>query len=262
MNLSFGSKSIGTRLTAALLAAVVLLATATASAQSPSFDKEVLDLLLESRSQKPASQATAAEVQSATDELAGIYAVTDLPRAIELGNAPQIRAQLELQKRAVLFNAFANDFFAKNQATDQEIFNAYEEQVAINPPREFKARHILVDTQGAAIALIEELKDGADFVALAKEKSTGPSGPSGGDLGWFTAAAMVKPFSEAVATMEDGAFTMAPVQTQFGWHVILREDSRESAAPPLESVRDVIKQRIEQQKFQDFIANLRTKEAE
>ncbi len=262
MNLSFGSKSIGTRLTAALLAAVVLLATATASAQSPSFDKEVLDLLLESRSQKPASQATAAEVQSATDELAGIYAVTDLPRAIELGNAPQIRAQLELQKRAVLFNAFANDFFAKNQATDQEIFNAYEEQVAINPPREFKARHILVDTQGAAIALIEELKDGADFLALAKEKSTGPSGPSGGDLGWFTAAAMVKPFSDAVATMEDGAFTMAPVQTQFGWHVILREDSRESAAPPLESVRDVIKQRIEQQKFQDFIANLRTKEAE
>ena len=262
MKLSFGSKLIGTRLTATLLTAVVLLTTATASAQSPSFDKEVLDLLLESRSQKPASQATAAEVQSATDELAGIYAVTDLPRAIELGNAPQIRAQLELQKRAVLFNAFANDFFAKNQATDQEIFNAYEEQVAINPPREFKARHILVDTQGAAIALIEELKDGADFVALAKEKSTGPSGPSGGDLGWFTAAAMVKPFSEAVATMEDGAFTMAPVQTQFGWHVILREDSRESAAPPLESVRDVIKQRIEQQKFQDFIANLRTKEAE
>jgi peptidyl-prolyl cis-trans isomerase C len=262
MKLSFGSKSIGTRLTTALLAAIVLLTTATASAQSPSFDKEVLDLLLESRSQKPASQATAEEVQAAADELADIYAVTDHPRAIELGKAPQIRAQLELQERAVLFSAFANDFFAKNQATDQEIFNEYEEQVAINPPREFKARHILVDTQGAAIGLIEELKDGADFVALAKEKSTGPSGPSGGDLGWFTAAGMVKPFSDAVATMEDGAFTLAPVQTQFGWHVILREDSRESAAPPLESVRDVIKQRIEQQKFQDFVANLRTKATE
>jgi peptidyl-prolyl cis-trans isomerase C len=73
---------------------------------------------------------------------------------------------------------------------------------------------------------------------------------------------MVKPFSDAVATMEDGAFTMAPVQTQFGWHVILREDSRESAAPPLDSVRDVIKQRIEQQKFQDFLTNLRAKPAE
>ena len=155
MKLSFGSKPIGTRLTAALLAAVVLLTTATASAQSPSFDKDVLDLLLESRSQKTASQATAAEVQAATDELAGIYAVTNQPRAIELGKAPQIRAQLELQKRAILFSAFANDFFAKNQATDQEIVNAYEEQVAINPPREFKARHILVDTQGAAITLIE-----------------------------------------------------------------------------------------------------------
>lgn len=261
MTLLFGSKSFGTRLPVAILAAAVLLTTTIVSAQTPPYDKAVLELLLESRSQKPADQATAQEIQAAIDELANIYAVTEHPRAIELGEGAEIKAQLELQKRAVLFNAFATDFFANNQATEQEIFNAYEEQVAIAPPKEFKARHILVETQSAAIALIGELQDGADFVALAKEKSTGPSGPSGGDLGWFTAQAMVKPFSDAVAILEDGAFTVAPVQTQFGWHVILREDSRDSAPPPMDSVRDVLKQRVEQQKFQEFMANLRTKAA-
>ncbi len=258
----FGSNLRGTRLTMAAIGAAVLLIATAASAQQTQeqlFDKAVLDLLLESRTQKPASQATAQERESAVDELSNIYVISNLPRAVELGKTPEIRAQLELQERAILFNAFAMDFLARNAASDQEIFNAYESQVALAPPKEFKARHILVDTQGEAVALIEDLQGGADFVALAKEHSTGPSAPSGGDLGWFTVQAMVKPFSDAVAAMDDGAFTMAPVQTQFGWHVILREDSRDSAPPPLESVRDVIKQRVEQQKFQEFLANMRSK---
>jgi len=260
MNISFGSRFPGTRLAAAASCAVALLVTATASAQesqAPTYDQEVINLLLESRSQKPASQATPAEIESALEELSNIYAISNLPRAKELGASPPIRAQLELQERAILFNAFAIDFLAKNPATEQEIFNAYEEQVAIAPPKEFKARHILVETQAEAIALVEELQGGAEFVELAKQHSTGPSGPSGGDLGWFTAQAMVKPFSDAVSVMEDGAFTPAPVQTQFGWHVILREDSRDAAPPPLESVRDVIKQRVEQDKFQEFMGKVR-----
>jgi len=225
------------------------------------FSQEVLSLLLESRIQKPAGQASGEERAAAVDELTNIYVISSLPRAIELGEDPRIMAQLELQERAILFNALANDFLANNQATEQEIFNAYEEQVALVPPKEFKARHILVDTQAAALALIEELQGGADFVELAKERSTGPSGPSGGDLGWFTVQAMVKPFSDAVSVMEDGAFTVEPVQTEFGWHVILREDSRESAPPPLDSVRDVIKQRVEQDKFQKFMTNAREQAA-
>lgn len=261
MNLLFGSNSIGTRLTVAALGAIILVTTTTASAQMPPIDKGVLDLMLESRLQKPAGQATAEEIAAVTDELLNLYVVSSLPRAVELGNTPRIKAQLELQEKAILFNAFASEFLEKNAATDQEILALYEEQVAIAPPKEFKARHILVETQSEAIALIAELQGGADFAALAKEHSTGPSAPSGGDLGWFTAQAMVKPFSDAVATLADGAYTTTPVQTSFGWHVILREDSRESAPPPLDSVRDVIKQRIEQQKFQDFIGELRSKAA-
>jgi peptidyl-prolyl cis-trans isomerase C len=266
MNVSFGSRLSGTRLVAISLSASLLLSAGMASAQQAEpaapFAPEVLNLLLESRTQKPASQATSQERESAIEELTNIYVISSLPRAIELGKDPQIKAQLELQERAILFNALANDFLASNQATDQEIFNAYEEQVALSPPKEFKARHILVDTQSAAMGLIDELQSGADFVELAKEHSTGPSGPSGGDLGWFTTQAMVKPFSDAVSVMEDGAFTTAPVQTEFGWHVILREDSRDSAPPPLDSVRDVIKQRVEQDKFQEFMNKARSDASE
>lgn len=258
MNLFFGSNSLGIRLATTVLSAALMVASTSASAQTPPFNKEVLNLMLESRLQKAADQATAEEIASVSDELMNIYTISSLPRAVELGNDPRIKAQIELQERAILFNAFANDFLDKNAATDQEIFDIYEEQVAIAPPKEFKARHILVETQSEAMALIAQLQGGADFVTLAKENSTGPSGPSGGDLGWFTAQAMVAPFSDAVASLEDGAYTLKPVQTQFGWHVILREASRDSAPPPLESVRDVIKQRVEQQKFQDFLSELRS----
>jgi len=265
MTSSFDSRPSGTRRLTIAMSATFLFATGAVSAQQPEaaapFSPAVLDLLLESRIQKPASQATGEERAAAIDELTNIYVISSLPRAVELGEDPRIKAQLELQERAILFNALANDFLANNQATEQEIFNIYEEQVALAPPKEFKARHILVDTQAAATALIEELQGGADFVELAKEHSTGPSGPAGGDLGWFTVQAMVEPFSDPVAAMEDGAFTAEPVQTQFGWHVILREDSRESAPPPLDSVRDAIKQRIEQDKFQKYLVNAREEAA-
>jgi len=256
----------GIRRVAVVVCMASLFTASAASAQdvaaNPLFSDDVLNLLLESRSQKPANQATADERAAAIDELTSIYLVSNLPRAAELGKTPELRAQIELQERALLFNAFAQEFLAANQPTEQEIFNVYEEQVALSPQQEFKARHILVESQAAASALITELQGGADFAELAKANSTGPSGPSGGDLGWFPAQAMVAPFSAAVAALEDGAYTAEPVQTQFGWHVILREDSRDAAPPPLASVRDVIVQRIGQQKFQEFLSGLRDSTSE
>ncbi len=102
-----------------------------------------------------------------------------------------------------------------------------------------------------------QLEDGADFAELAKEKSTGPSGPNGGDLGWFAPNQMVAPFSAAVMALEDGAFSKTPVQTQFGWHVILREETRKTNPPTLDSVRDTVKQVVEQEKFQKYLEELR-----
>jgi peptidyl-prolyl cis-trans isomerase C len=175
-----------------------------------------------------------------------------------LADDPTVKAQIELQTRGILVQAVAADYLSKNPATDAEILAEYEQQMQLAPAKQFKARHILVESQAAATGLIAQLDDGADFAELAKANSTGPTGPNGGDLGWFSPEQMVKPFSDAVAALENGAHTSAPVQTQFGWHVILREDARDNQPPTLESVRPVIKQRIEQTRFQGYIEQLRT----
>lgn len=241
---------------------VVLLATSgTVVAQSDTgvnIDPNVFNMYLESRIQKPSAQATPQEVAAVRDELTDIYLLSEQPRAQELKEDPALQAQIELQSRAMMAQAVATDFIARNAATDEEMQALYAEQIKLAPALEFKARHILVETQGEAIALITELEGGADFAELAKENSTGPSAPSGGDLGWFPPDRMVPEFSQAVAGMSDGAYTPAPVQTQFGWHVILREESRESAPPPYDSVRDVLKQQVESQKLQEYMLGLRT----
>lgn len=253
----------GSRHLVALLGGLTLAFSTTLWAQSnveeanAAITPEVFNLYLESRIQKPAAQATAEERAAVREELTDLYLLSMQPEAATLRENPRLNAQIELQTRAILAQAVASDFLTNNQATDAEILASYEEQVAMAPPVEFKAAHILVETQGAAMEVIAELDDGADFAELAREKSTGPSGENGGDLGWFTAESMVPEFSQAVAALDDGQYTEAPVQTQFGWHVILREDSREVAPPTLESVRDVVKQQVEQQKLQEYLAALR-----
>ena len=258
MNVTLRPQLTGARLF--LVATTFVLATtavAQDSASGTTIDPDVFRLFLETRTNKPAAQATAEDREGVTNELRDIYLVTNQPAVVALAKNPDTKAQLELQRRAILFNAFAVDFLSKNPATDQEIFNFYQDKVAAAPPPEFKARHILVESQAQALSLVTELDGGADFEALAKEHSTGPSGPGGGDLGWFEARQMVPEFSAALVELEDGAYSKAPVQTQFGWHVILREDSRDGTPPPLESVRDVIKQQVDQEKFTNHIDKLR-----
>ena len=251
-----GARALGHCVAPVVLALSATIGLAAPASADEHIDPAIVDIVIESRYQKPANQATPEERATALDELENIFAVTDLPRAKTLANESRLKAQLDLQRRALIFQAFVADFMEKNPATDEEINEVYQEQVVQAPQTEYKARHILVETQSDALEVIEELQGGAEFEELAKTKSTGPSGPSGGDLGWFSAQSMVKPFSDAVAAMENGTFTSEPVQTQFGWHVIFREDSRDSSPPPLDSVRDVIKQRVEQEKFQDYMNSL------
>ena len=120
---------------------------------------------------------------------------------------------------------------------------------------EFNASHILVETEEAALALVTALQGGADFAGLAKEKSTGPSGPDGGQLGWFGAGMMVPPFEQAVQAMQVGAVS-APVQTQFGWHVIKLNESRTMDAPALTEVRGEIEIQLRQQAAEAYIEAL------
>jgi peptidyl-prolyl cis-trans isomerase C len=121
--------------------------------------------------------------------------------------------------------------------SDEAVKAAYDAKYAnATPTKEFNAAHILVDTEDAAKAIKAELNKGADFDTLAKEKSTGPSGPNAGDLGWFGAGMMVKPFEDAVMTMKPGDVS-APVQTEFGWHIIKLKEVRDAAVPALEDAK-------------------------
>ena len=220
-------------------------------------DSAVVDLYFENRLGQPGSTPTPEQRTALMSELRDIYLLSTQDIGSELAQEPRLAAQIQLQTHGAIAQAVAGDYLASVEVSEEEILAEYAEQIKMAPQLQFKARHILVASQGEAIDLITELDGGADFEELAREKSTGPSGPTGGDLGWFSPNQMVPPFSNAVAALEDGEYTSEPVQTQFGWHVILREESRDTEPPTLESVREVITQQVQQKKLQAYIASLR-----
>lgn len=136
------------------------------------------------------------------------------------------------------------------------ILEAYEARYAeAEPETEYNASHILVETEDEATALIEELEEGADFAALAQEHSTGPSAANGGELGWFGEGMMVPAFFEPVAALAVGDIS-EPVQTEFGWHVIKLNETRNKERPSLEDARDEIEQELRQIAFEDYVESL------
>ena len=142
---------------------------------------------------------------------------------------------------------------------EEDVTAYYDEEIKNGPvEEEVRARHILLDNREAADAVVAELENGADFTALAKERSKGPSGPSGGDLGYFSKQSMVPAFSDAAFKLAAGE-TSPPVQTQFGWHVIRVEDRRNRPVPPLDQVRDQIYQLLISEAQRDIYDEMRTK---
>ncbi|WP_299899883.1 peptidylprolyl isomerase [uncultured Ruegeria sp.] len=140
--------------------------------------------------------------------------------------------------------------------TDEAIQAAYDARFnEFAGEDEFDASHILVETEEEAKALKAQLDDGADFAELARENSTGPSGPNGGALGWFGKGQMVPEFEEAVIALEKGQVS-EPVQTQFGWHLVKLNDKRKTEAPELDAVRDELGQSIQQDAIQARIDEL------
>jgi peptidyl-prolyl cis-trans isomerase C len=169
---------------------------------------------------------------------------------------PVINATLDQLDRSTLAGAAIKSFITTNETSEEDLRNAYDTGVG-KPGKEFNARHILVETEQEAKDIIVLLDAGGDFAELAREKSTGPSGPNGGELGWFGAGQMVKPFAEVTATLEKGSYTKEPVQTQFGWHVIRLEDSREGTPPPFEDVKERLKMMLANQKLQKHIEQIK-----
>jgi peptidyl-prolyl cis-trans isomerase C len=173
---------------------------------------------------------------------------------------PKFAARVENAERMVLSQAAAEHFISTVQVSDEDIKKEYDQRIGAMKGTEFKAKHILVDSEQTAKDIIAKLQKGEKFDALAKKYSKDPgSKDKGGDLGWFNPQQMVPPFSEAVMALKNGETTKAPVQSQFGWHVIVREDSREQPAPPFEAVKDQLKSLIQTQKLQQHLADLQAK---
>lgn len=143
--------------------------------------------------------------------------------------------------------------------TDDEIRKVYDKQIADTPPtNEVRARHILVKTKEEAEAIIKQLDGGADFEALAKEKSGDPgSGAQGGDLGYFGQGQMVPEFEKAAFALDVGGYTKEPVQSQFGWHVIKLEDKRQKQPPAFEQVKEQFRSAVLRDKYFELVKTLR-----
>ncbi|WP_370193664.1 peptidylprolyl isomerase [Aurantimonas coralicida] len=174
-----------------------------------------------------------------------------------LQDDPEVAAQIDFLRERTLHNAY----FARNgvaNITEEELKARFDKEVAAMPAtEEVHARHILLKTEEEAKAVIGKLDGGADFVELAKESSTGPSGPEGGDLGFFSAGQMVPEFEKVAFTMEPGTYTQEPVQTQFGWHVIKVEEKREAPKPEFDAVKDQVRQVVLREKYMGLVQKAR-----
>ncbi|HIG65979.1 MAG TPA: peptidylprolyl isomerase [Methyloprofundus sp.] len=174
-----------------------------------------------------------------------------------LDQTPETVERLAMMRASVLSQLAVEDYIKSNPVTDADLKAAYDKQIADTAGgTEYKARHILVKDEPEAVAIIAKLDKGADFATLAKENSTGPSNTQGGDLGWFGPKQMVAPFSEAVAQLEKGKYTKTPVQTQFGWHIIILEDIRVQTPPPFEAVKAQLEPLVQREKLTNYLDSL------
>lgn len=175
-----------------------------------------------------------------------------------LPEQPEIAAEIERRRASLLAQHLIRAELVNQEVTDEEVRARYDEEVAASEGgREYHARHILVENEDEARNLIGELDEGAEFEALAREHSTGPSGDQGGDLGWFQTDQMVPPFGEAVEALETGEYTRDPVETQFGWHVVLLEEIRTVEPPSFEDVRAQLRSQMTSERIRQYVADLR-----
>ena len=176
-----------------------------------------------------------------------------------LEKAGNVQAQVELARQAVLIRAYLQDYVKAHPVTDAEIKAEYEKIKSQLGDKEYKARHILVEKEEEAKAIIAKLDKGEKFDELAKQSKDPGSKDKGGDLGWANPAGFVKPFADGLTKLEKGKYTTTPVKSDFGYHVIKLEDSRPVKAPSFDEAKGQLKQRLEQMRVERHIAELRTK---
>ncbi len=222
----------------------------------PSSRVEALKQQVE-RSGRPVTPEILAQIK---EELIAREIFMQEARKRGLDASEDYKAQLELARQSLLIRELFANFQKKNPVTDAEIKAEYDKFVAANGGKEYRARHILVDKEDEAKALIADIKKGGKFEDLAKKASKDPgSGANGGDLDWAPAASYVPEFSNAMVKLEKGQMTDAPVKSQFGFHVIRVDDVRDAQLPKLDEVKPQITQQLTQSKLGKFQEDLRAK---
>ena len=174
-----------------------------------------------------------------------------------LDKDPDIQAWIANMRRTLLAAAAIERYQREHPIGDDKLKARYQALIGQSREMEYKARHILLKSREEAVAVISELDKGTDFAELAQQRSTGPSAARSGDLGWFSPKTMIKPFGDAVSTMKKASYSKEPLQTQFGWHVILLEDSRTRQPPAFEQVKPRLRQMMQQQAVGDRVLQLK-----
>jgi peptidyl-prolyl cis-trans isomerase C len=222
----------------------------------PSSRVEVLKQQVE-RSGRPVTPEVLAQIK---EELVAREIFMQEAKKRGLDATEDYKNQLELARQTILIRELFADFQKKNPVTDADIQAEYAKFVAANGGKEYRARHILVEKEDEAKALIADIKKGAKFEDLAKKASKDPgSGANGGDLDWAAAGSYVPEFSGAMVKLDKGQMTDTPVKSQFGYHIIRVDDVREAQLPKLEEVKPQIAQQLQQQKLSGFQESLRAK---
>jgi len=177
-----------------------------------------------------------------------------------LDTTEDFKVQMELARQTILIRDLFTNYQKTNAVTDDEIKAEYDKFAAANSGKEYKARHILVETEDQAKAIIAQLKKGGKFEDIAKKSSKDPgSGAKGGDLDWAPASNYVAEFAQALTQLTKGKMTETPVKSQFGYHIIRLDDVREAQLPKLEDVKPQIAQQLQQQKLAKYQSDLHSK---
>jgi peptidyl-prolyl cis-trans isomerase C len=219
--------------------------------------REAYEFYLKNLAGKSPVELTPEQKGQVLDEMIGMQLIAAQGVKDGIEKDPEVAGRLEMARMRLMADAESQKYLKGKEPTDQELHAEYDSAVASMDKTEYHARHILVPSKELAEQLIKKIKGGAKFEDVAKANSIDGSKTQGGDLGWFTLARMVKPFSDAVKGLKKGEMTPEPVQTQFGWHIIQLEDTREVKPPPFEQVKEQLTNRVMQKKLQTYVEELK-----
>src|ERR1700688_5058721 len=203
---------------------------------------------------RPTTELTAEQRNQVLDEMISMQLLAGHAVKDGLDKDPDVAARLNVLRMRVLADSESQNYLKGKDPTEAELKAEYDTDIAAMDKTEYHARHILVATKELAEAAIKKIKGGAKFEDVAKAESTDGSKTNGGDLGWFTTARMVKPFGDAVKNLKKGEMTTEPVQTQYGWHIILLVDTRDA---PFDQLKPQLSNALMQKKFQVYIEDLK-----